>query len=208
MICQLYDEVIQECCRSLSPRLFQCKTLDKECWAALKSLQRPAQKNPDVKAKVERCKLSDMDKFKCICLSLRTDDNNKRSLVQRKETVEYTATMVKFSLVKRISGVLMLDKESFLAFQKQWYGSSLEEAKAKWKSALVSPHRQKLDGVVQVALKKPTGILDEYTIGAEEKTNAMTSNVDKMTAKHLFSDHSESQTFGAESSALGAAALA
>ena len=35
-----------------------------------------------------------------------------------------------------------------------------------------------------------------------------TRNVDTMTAKQLFSDHSESQTFGAESSGLGAAALA
>ena len=34
-------------------------------------------------------------------LSLRTDDNNRRILVQRKETVEYITTMVKFSLVKR-----------------------------------------------------------------------------------------------------------
>ena len=66
--------------------------------------------NPETKAKVERCR-SDMDKFKCIILSLRTDDNNRRSLVQRKETVEYITTMVKFSLVRRISGVLMVGQE-------------------------------------------------------------------------------------------------
>ena len=29
--------------------------------------------------------------------------------------------------------MLMLDKESLLAYQKQWYACSLEEAKAKWK---------------------------------------------------------------------------
>ena len=52
-----------------------------------------------------------MDKFKCIGLSLRTDYNNRCSNVQRKETVEYITTMVKLSLVKRISGVLMLDKK-------------------------------------------------------------------------------------------------
>ena len=40
VVCQLCDEVIQEGCRSLSPGLDQCKTLDKWCWAALKSLQR------------------------------------------------------------------------------------------------------------------------------------------------------------------------
>ena len=100
-----------------------------------------------------------MYKFKCIVLSLRqekTEDNNKRSLVQRNETVEYITTMVKFSLVKRISGVLMLDKELLLSYQKQWYSCSLEEAKAKWKSALASPHvhREKVDGVMQVAVKK------------------------------------------------------
>ena len=43
-------------------------------------------------------------------LFLWTDDNNRRSSVQRKEIVEYITTMVKFSLVKRISGVLMLEK--------------------------------------------------------------------------------------------------
>ena len=129
--------------------------------------------------------------------SLRTDDNNKRSLVQVKVTVEYIPTMVKLSLVKRISGVLMLDKESFLAYQKQWYGCSPEEVKAKWKSALASPHlhREKVYG----RFEKPTEILHEQTIGTEERTNAKTSNVDKLTAKHLFSDHSKSQRFGAES---------
>ena len=51
---------------------------------------------------------------------------------------------------------LLLDKESFLANQKQWYGCSAEEATAKWKSALASPHvhREKVDGVMQVAVKK------------------------------------------------------
>ena len=65
--------------------------------------------------------------------------------------------MVKFSLVKRISGVLMLDKESFLANQKQCNGCSPEEAKAKWKSALASPHvhLENVDGVMQDAVKKP-----------------------------------------------------
>ena len=73
-----------------------------------------------------------VDKFKCIGLSLRTDDNNRRSLVQRKETVGYITTMVKFSVVKRISGVLMLDKESLLACRKRGHGCSPEEATAKW----------------------------------------------------------------------------
>ena len=86
--------------------------------------------------------------------------------------------MVKFSLVKRISGVLMLDTESFPSYQKQWCGCSPEEAKAKWKSVLALPHvhRKKVDGVKQV---------DEHTIGTEERTNAKTSNVDKMTTKRL-----------------------
>ena len=87
--------------------------------------------------------------------------------------------------MKRISGVLMLDKVSFLAYQKQWYGCSPEEAKAKWKSVLASPHvhREEVDGVMQVAVKKTTEILHEYSMGAEERTNAQTSNVDKMTAE-------------------------
>ena len=61
---------------------------------------------------------------------------------------------------------------------------------------------------MQVAVKKPTEILHEHSIGTEERTNAKTSNVDKMTAKQLFSDHSESHTFGAESWGLGTAAVA
>ena len=69
-----------------------------------------------MKAKVERCRLSDMDRFSCFGLALRTNDTNRRSDVQRKDAVEYITAMVKFSLVKRVSGVLMLDKESFLAF--------------------------------------------------------------------------------------------
>ena len=66
----------------------------------------------DLKANVERCRIGDWDKFKCVGLALRTDDKSKRSMVQRKETVEYITTMVKFSLVKRISGLFMLDKEN------------------------------------------------------------------------------------------------
>ena len=157
MVCQLCDEVIPEGCKSLSVGLFQCKTLDGRCWAALVSSQRLTHKNPDMKAKVEGCRSSEMDKFKCIGLSLRAEDNDKRSLFQRNETVEYITTMVKFSLVKRISGVLMLEKESFLTCQKQWHGCSPEEAKAKWKSALAPPHvrREKVDGVMQVAVKNP-----------------------------------------------------
>ena len=85
----------------------------KRCWPALKLLQRFTLKNPYMKAKVDRCRASDMVKFKCIRLSLRTDDNNWR---------EYITTMVNFSFVERISGVLMLDTESFLAHWKQWYG--------------------------------------------------------------------------------------
>ena len=50
-------------------------------------------------------------------------------------------------------------------------------------------------------------ILHEHTIGTEERTNAKTKNVNK-TSKQLFSGHSESQIFGAESSGLGTAALA
>ena len=61
------------------PWLFQCKKLDKRCWAALKSLQRRTQKNPDLKANVERCRIGDWDKFKCIGLALRTDDKTSSS---------------------------------------------------------------------------------------------------------------------------------
>ena len=200
VVCQHCDEVIPEGCKSLSVGLFQCKTLDKRCWAALKSLQRLTHKKPDMK--VDRCRSSVMGKFKCIGLTLRTEDNYFRIFCQRNETVEYITMMVKFNLVKRISGVLMLDKESFQAYQKQWYGCSLEEAKAKWKSTLASPHvhREKVDGVMQVAVKKPTEILHEHSIGIEERTSAKTSNVDKRTAKQLLSDLSESHIFGAESS--------
>ena len=59
----LCDEVIPEGCKSLSPGLFGCKLLDKGYWAALKSLQRLTLKNSDMKAKAERCRASDMDKF-------------------------------------------------------------------------------------------------------------------------------------------------
>ena len=69
-------------------------------------------------------------------------------------------------------------------------------------------HREKVDGVMQVAVQKPTEILHEHTVGTEERTNAKRSNVDKMTEKKLVSDHSESQTVGAASSGLGTAALA
>ena len=152
--------------------------------AALNSLQRLMQKNPDMEAKVERCISSDMDKFKCIGLSLRTEDSNQCSLVQRNETVECITTMVKFRLVKRISVVLMLDKESFLAYQKQWYGCSPKEEKAKWTWALASPHvhREKVDGVMQVAVKKP------HRDSSRAQHRALTCNVDKMTAKQLLSD--------------------
>ena len=68
--------------------------------------------------------------------------------------------------------------------------------------------REKVDGVMQVAVQKPTEILHEHTVGTEERTNSKRSNVDKMTEKKLFSDHSESQTLGAASSGLGTAALA
>ena len=46
-----------------------------------------------------------------------------------------------------------------------------------------------------------------HSIGTEERTNAETNNVDKMTVKQLFSDHSESQTFRAECSGLRTVAL-
>ena len=83
VVCQLCDEVIQESFKSLNSPLFRCKTLDKRC---------SRRKNPEMKAKVERGRTRDMDKFKCIGFSLRTDDNDKRSLVQRKETVQYITT--------------------------------------------------------------------------------------------------------------------
>ena len=44
-------------------------------------------------------------------------------------------------------------------------------------------HREKVDGVLQVAVRKPTEILHEHSVGAEERANAKTRNVDKMTAK-------------------------
>ena len=50
---------------------------------------------------------------------------------------------------------------------------------------------------MQVAVKKTTEILHEHSIGTEERTNAKTSNVDKMTGKQLFSNHFEYQTSGA-----------
>ena len=98
----------------------------------------------------------------------------------------------------------MLDKESFQAYQKQWYGCSPEEANAKWKSALASPSYASCESGRGDAgrCEKPSEILHEYSISTEERTNA------KMTAKQLFSCHSESQTVGAESSGLGTAALA
>ena len=88
--------------RSSQESCFQSKTLDKKVLGCVGVIATTCGENPETKAKVERCR-SDMDKFKCIILSLRTGDNNRRSLVQRKETVEYITTMVKFSLVKRIS---------------------------------------------------------------------------------------------------------
>ena len=90
--------------------------------------------------------------------------------------------MVKFNLVKRISGVLMLDKELFLAYQKQWYGCSLERGEVEIGFGVTS-HPEKLDGVMQVNVEKPTEILHEHSIGTEQRTNANTSNVDKTTAK-------------------------
>ena len=72
VVCQLCDEVLPEGYKSLSVLLFQSKTLDKRCWAALMSLQRLTLKNPDMKAIVERCRSSDMDKFKRIGLGRRT----------------------------------------------------------------------------------------------------------------------------------------
>ena len=69
-----------------------------------------------------------MDKFKCIGLSLRTDDNNRRSNVQRKETVEYITTMVKFSLVKRISDVLMLGSCSLIAVSPTHLARNLQDS--------------------------------------------------------------------------------
>ena len=101
-------------------RTTRCSTRSKTSWQRLyrcmwsasfcDAMQRLTLKSPETKAKVERCRLSDMDKFKCIGLPWRTQDYNRRSDVERKETVEYITTMVKYSLVKRISGVLMLDK--------------------------------------------------------------------------------------------------
>ena len=90
---QLCDEVIPEGCKSLSVGLFQCKSLHKRCCRCHYNDSR--MRKPDMKVKVERCRSSDLDKFKCIGLSLRTEDNNKRSFFQRNETVEYITTMVK-----------------------------------------------------------------------------------------------------------------
>ena len=74
---------------------------------------------------------------------------------------------------------------------------------------MASPHVhcESVDGVLQVAVKKPTEILHEHSIGTEDRANAEARKVDKMTAKQLLG-HSESQTFGAESSGLGTVALA
>ena len=56
--------------------------------------------------------------------------------------------------------------------------------------------------------EKTTRFSKSTPAALRKRNNAKTSNVDKMTAKHLFSGHSESQTYGAESSELGTAALA
>ena len=139
VVCQLCDEVIREGCKSLSVGLFGCKTLDKRCWAALMSLQQLTLENRDMKAKVERCRLSDMDKFTCIgSLCGRMTITGAVMSIGRKPS-STSPRWSSFSLVKRVSGVLMLDKESFLAYQK---------AKAKWKSALASHHvhREKVEG--------------------------------------------------------------
>ena len=118
-----------------------------------------------------------------IGLPLRTDDNNKRSLVHRKETVEYITVKVKFSLVKRISVV----------------GRS---------GTVARPRKRRRSGNRRWRHCTCAEILHEHSIGTEERANAQTRNVDNMTAKQLCSDPSESQTFGPESSGLGTAALA
>ena len=74
-----------------------------------------------------------------------------------------------------------LDKAGFVAFQKQWYGCSVEEAKAKWKSAVPSLY-----------VHRCSEILHEHSSGTEERTKTKTRNVDKMTAKQQLSDRGES----------------
>ena len=201
VVCQLCDEVIPEGCKSAQPRVVPMQDVGQKVLGRVEVATTHAEKSIHESQSAGPA-------TKCIGLSLRTEDNNKRSLVQRRVHHHDGQVQLREEDLWRAhvgQGIILGLPEAVL-----WYCCSREEAKAKWKSALASPHvhREKVDGVMQVAVKEPTEILHEHNIGTEERTNAKTGNVDKVTAKQLLSDLSESHTFGVESSALGTAALA
>ena len=108
-----------------------------------------------MKAQVERCRASDMDKFVCVGLSLRTDDNKKRNLVQRKETVEYITTMVKFSLVDTTSGRLHVGQGSTPGPEAvARLLARVSEGEVEIGGGVTSRAPSKVDGMMQVAVKK------------------------------------------------------
>ena len=156
---------------------------------------------PTSKTGLQSCKSLSVGLFGCIGISLRTD-NNSRCNVQRKETVEYITTMVKFSLVKRDlwrphvgSGIILGPIRSSGAVAREIVTTTC--IVRKW-------DRGDAGRCEKNAPRFSTGTASALSQGSTRRR----ANVDKMTAKQLFSDHSESDTFGAESSGLGTAALA
>ena len=208
-LCDICEQVVTPACRS-KYLLFGCKHLDKGCFSALKALQRLTQKNTDMKRRVDMCVRNDMEKFKCIALSLRTDQERTRSSRQRDETVEYITTMIKVTVVRRVSGVVLLNEREFVAYHKHWFGATKEKALEQWASSMKSPHvhREQEDGVWYVAVKKPTEILNEEAVGTEEKFISTKRRLDKSAAKaHLAKKDRSGDVIGAEGSGLGTAAL-
>lgn len=143
--------------------------LHEHCFGGLKSLSYQCGNNRDTKKPVLNCRDTDLDKFKDIGLSLvMSSKNRRRSQAETAEALDIVASLVSQTSVKRVEGVVRLNKTQFTAQHRVW-GYNKDRIKLLRERAVAdcSVHKEDKGSQMVVAVRKPTGIQ-----GVAEVSNA------------------------------------
>ena len=185
-ICDLCDDTIDHEDLSLWFE-FGMKKLHNTCYGGLRCLKRMSNepsKKVKMKASIDECRVTNLEKFKGIGMSLVTDTPKSRTAFQRTEVVNFVELMVSENSVAKKKKVMLLNKLQHIAWHMR-LGMPREEAKKKWKADKDDSdiYKEEEDGKLVIAVRKPTTITHEDKLSKQRQATVRSAALDPTEAR-------------------------
>ena len=144
-----------------------------------------------MKKAVERCRVQDIDKLRCIGLGLITQDGDVRSKEQREGVVLSVIEMIKDEAVRRKDEVILMPKPAFCAWYRLHLAMSEENAKARWKKDKGNPdhYRETRHGRLCLAVPQYTSIAAIETVSKRKRYGASRAEMQAVLNIRMLAPH-------------------